>query len=105
MDRPDQSSTPRPGPEFGRRQFLRGIAAGFLTSRVYGAVSADGPEVLTGDHFDLTIEAHQVNFTGRRGSIRNNRDLIRNVERRLIDNRRNDDGRRWHHRLEDVPRF
>ncbi len=27
MDRPDQSSTPRPGPEFGRRQFLRGIAA------------------------------------------------------------------------------
>jgi peptide/nickel transport system substrate-binding protein len=27
VDRPDQSSTPRPGPEFGRRQFLRGIAA------------------------------------------------------------------------------
>ena len=27
MDRPDQSSTPRPGAEFGRRQFLRGIAA------------------------------------------------------------------------------
>jgi len=49
-----------------RRDFLRGIAAGFLTSRVYGAMSADGPEVLTGDHFDLTIEAHQVNFTGRR---------------------------------------
>ena len=49
-----------------RRDFLRGIAAGFLTSRVYGAVSADGPEVLTGDHFDLTIEAHQVNFTGQR---------------------------------------
>ena len=49
-----------------RRDFLRGIAAGFLTSRVYGAVSAERPEVLTGDHFDLTIEAHQVNFTGRR---------------------------------------
>jgi CopA family copper-resistance protein len=49
-----------------RRDFLRGIAAGFLTSRVYGAMSADRPEVLTGDHFDLTIEAHQVNFTGRR---------------------------------------
>jgi peptide/nickel transport system substrate-binding protein len=27
VDRPDQSSTLRPGPEFGRRQFLRGIAA------------------------------------------------------------------------------
>jgi peptide/nickel transport system substrate-binding protein len=27
VDRPDQSSTPRPGSEFGRRQFLRGIAA------------------------------------------------------------------------------
>ena len=27
MDRPDQSNTLRPGPEFGRRQFLRGIAA------------------------------------------------------------------------------
>ena len=27
MDRPDHSSTPRPGAEFGRRQFLRGIAA------------------------------------------------------------------------------
>jgi hypothetical protein len=27
-----------------RRDFLRGIAAGFLTSRVYGAVSVDGPE-------------------------------------------------------------
>ena len=27
MDRPDQSSTPRPAAEFGRRQFLRGIAA------------------------------------------------------------------------------
>ncbi|PZS38388.1 MAG: peptide ABC transporter substrate-binding protein [Pseudonocardiales bacterium] len=27
MDRPDQSTTPRPVAEFGRRQFLRGIAA------------------------------------------------------------------------------
>jgi len=27
VDRPDQSSTPRPAAEFGRRQFLRGIAA------------------------------------------------------------------------------
>jgi peptide/nickel transport system substrate-binding protein len=27
VDRPDQSSTSRPGAEFGRRQFLRGIAA------------------------------------------------------------------------------
>ncbi len=27
MDRPDQSTTPRPAAEFGRRQFLRGIAA------------------------------------------------------------------------------
>lgn len=35
MDRPDQSSTPRPGAEFGRRQFLRGIAAA-------GAVAGTG---------------------------------------------------------------
>jgi FtsP/CotA-like multicopper oxidase with cupredoxin domain len=48
-----------------RRDFLRGVAAGLLTSGVSGAVSTDGPEVLTGDHFDLAIDWLPVNFTGR----------------------------------------
>jgi CopA family copper-resistance protein len=48
-----------------RRDFLRGVAAGFLTNRVYGAAT-DGLEVLTGDHFDLAIDWLPVNFTGRR---------------------------------------
>jgi CopA family copper-resistance protein len=51
---------------FNRRDFMRGLAAGFITHRAHGAAAADGPAVLTGDRFDLVIDWLPVNFTGRR---------------------------------------
>ncbi len=42
MDRPDQSSTPRPASEFGRRQFLRGIAAAGAMAGTGGLLAACG---------------------------------------------------------------
>jgi CopA family copper-resistance protein len=51
---------------FNRRDFMRGVAAGFITHRAHGAATADGPAVLTGDRFDLVIDWLPVNFTGRR---------------------------------------
>ena len=42
MDRPDQSSTPRPVSEFGRRQFLRGIAAAGAMAGTGGLLAACG---------------------------------------------------------------
>ncbi len=42
MDRPDESSTPRPGAEFGRRQFLRGIAAAGAAAGAGGLLAACG---------------------------------------------------------------
>jgi FtsP/CotA-like multicopper oxidase with cupredoxin domain len=63
----DDISTPT------RRRFVQGIAATGLAALVEGQFNQAGaetiahsPSVLTGNHFDLTIEAHQVNFTGRR---------------------------------------
>src|SRR5246127_4064501 len=55
------------GRGFNRRDFMRAIAAGFVTHVVHGAAAADGPAVLTGDHFDLVIDWLPVNITGRRG--------------------------------------
>lgn len=48
-----------------RRDFMGGIAAGFLTHRMQGA-AADIPATLTGDHFDLVVDWQTVNITGRR---------------------------------------
>ncbi len=42
VDRPDQSSTPRPASEFGRRQFLRGIAAAGAMAGTGGLLAACG---------------------------------------------------------------
>jgi peptide/nickel transport system substrate-binding protein len=42
VDRPDQSSTPRPVSEFGRRQFLRGIAAAGAMAGTGGLLAACG---------------------------------------------------------------
>ena len=42
VDRPDQSSTPRPVSEFGRRQFLRGIAAAGALAGTGGLLAACG---------------------------------------------------------------
>jgi CopA family copper-resistance protein len=50
---------------FNRRDFMRGIAAGFLAHRVQGA-PADVPAILTGDHFNLVVDWRTVNITGRR---------------------------------------
>ena len=56
-----------------RRRFVQGVAAVGLAALVDGKVnlasaetSAHAPSVLTGNHFDLTIEPHHVDFTGRR---------------------------------------
>jgi CopA family copper-resistance protein len=56
-----------------RRRFVQGVAAVGLGALVDGKLnlasaetSAHAPAVLTGNHFDLAIDAHHVNFTGRR---------------------------------------
>src|ERR1700740_1432049 len=56
-----------------RRRLVQGVAAVGLAALVDGKLnlasaqtSAHAPSVLTGKHFDLAIEAHQVDFTGRR---------------------------------------
>src|SRR6266849_1177726 len=63
----DDNSTPT------RRLFVQGVVATGLAALVEGQFNqvnaetiAHSPSVLTGNHFDLAIEAHQVNFTGRR---------------------------------------
>ena len=53
MDRPDESSTPRPGAEFGRRQFLRGIAAAGAAAGAGGLLAAcGGSSSGTAQHLD-----------------------------------------------------
>ena len=54
-----------------RRRFVQGVAAVGLAGLVDGKLnlasaetSAHAPSVLTGNHFDLTIEPHHVDFTG-----------------------------------------
>src|ERR1700692_1282720 len=56
-----------------RRPFVQGVAAVGIAAAVEGRFNqADAevidhsPSVLTGNHFDLTIEPHHVDFTGRR---------------------------------------
>ena len=56
-----------------RRRFVQGAAAVGIAALVEGKVtlanaetSAHEAPVLTGNHFDLAIEAHHLNFTGRR---------------------------------------
>jgi FtsP/CotA-like multicopper oxidase with cupredoxin domain len=56
-----------------RRCFVQGVAAAGLVAvtgqsfnRVHAETIPQSPSVLTGTHFDLAIEPHQVNFTGRR---------------------------------------
>src|SRR5713101_1890302 len=56
-----------------RRRFVQGVAAVGIAAVVEGklnqadaAVIDHSPSVLTGNHFDLTIEPHHVDFTGRR---------------------------------------
>jgi CopA family copper-resistance protein len=56
-----------------RRCFLQGVAAAGLAALVEEKINqadaetmAHEPSVLTGNHVDLTIEGHHVDFTGRR---------------------------------------
>src|SRR5258707_7972084 len=56
-----------------RRRFVQGVAAVAIAALAEAKIplasaetSAHAPSVLTGNHFDLAIEAHHVNFTGRR---------------------------------------
>ena len=62
MDRPDQSRTPRPGAEFGRRQFLRGIAAASAAAGAGGLLAACG-----GSSSGATQHLDQANRSLRRG--------------------------------------
>src|SRR5258708_40341978 len=55
-----------------RRRFVQGVAAVGIAAVVAGEFNqADAevidhsPSVLTGNHFDLTIKPHHVDFTGR----------------------------------------
>ncbi|MGH3281066.1 MAG: ABC transporter substrate-binding protein, partial [Trebonia sp.] len=55
MDRPDQSSTPRPVSEFGRRQFLRGIAAAGAMAGTGSLLAAcGGPSSGQTQHLDAS---------------------------------------------------
>jgi CopA family copper-resistance protein len=56
-----------------RRRFIQGVAAAGLAALVEGRFNQAGaetighsPAILTGTHFDLAIEPHEVDFTGRR---------------------------------------
>jgi FtsP/CotA-like multicopper oxidase with cupredoxin domain len=56
-----------------RRRFVQGVAAVGIAAAVEGKFNPADAEVidhshsvLTGNHFDLTIEPHHVDFTGRR---------------------------------------
>jgi CopA family copper-resistance protein len=56
-----------------RRHFVQGVAAAGLATLVEGKFNQAGaetiahsPAILTGTHFDLAIEPHHVDFTGRR---------------------------------------
>ena len=56
-----------------RRHFVQGVVATGLAALIEGQFNQVGaetiarpPSVLTGNHFDLAIEAHHVGFTGRR---------------------------------------
>ena len=62
MDRPDQSSTPRPGAEFGRRQFLHGIAAAGAAAGAGSLLAACG-----GSSSGATQRAAQASRTLRHG--------------------------------------
>jgi peptide/nickel transport system substrate-binding protein len=62
VDRPVQSSTPQPGAEFGRRQFLRGIAAAGALAGGGGLLAACG-----GASSGATQHVDQASRTLRRG--------------------------------------
>jgi peptide/nickel transport system substrate-binding protein len=62
VDRPDQSSAPRPGAEFGRRQFLRGIAAAGAAAGAGSLLAACG-----GSSSGDTQHLDQANRSLRRG--------------------------------------
>ena len=62
MDRPDQSSTPRPAAEFGRRQFLRGIAAAGAAAGAGSLLAACG-----GSSSGATQHAAQASQSLRHG--------------------------------------
>jgi hypothetical protein len=56
-----------------RRRFVQGVAVAGLATSVQGKFNQAGAEtishsapILTGNHFDLAIEPHHVDFTGRR---------------------------------------
>jgi len=62
VDRPDQSSTPRPAAEFGRRQFLRGIAAAGAAAGAGSLLAACG-----GSSSGATQHAAQASQSLRHG--------------------------------------
>jgi peptide/nickel transport system substrate-binding protein len=63
VDRSDQSSTPRPAEEFGRRQFLRGIAATGAVAGAGGLLAACGGST-AGSTKQLTQASHPLRRGG-----------------------------------------
>jgi len=60
-------------PPVSRRRFVKGLAMGGMIAAVnwgewsaFGEAGPQTPTILTGKHFDLTIDSLPVNFTGRR---------------------------------------
>lgn len=60
-------------PRVSRRRFVQGLAIGGAIAaldggrwRAFGEAAPRSPEILTGKHFELTIDSLPVNFTGHR---------------------------------------
>ena len=69
----DDKSAARRIPRVSRRRFVQGLAIGGAIAaldggrwRAFGEAAPRIPEILTGKHFELTIDSLLVNFTGRR---------------------------------------
>ncbi len=69
----DDKSEARRIPRVSRRRFVQGLAIGGAIAaldgggrRAFGEAALRSPEILTGKHFELTIDSLPVNFTGHR---------------------------------------
>ena len=69
----DDKSEARRIPRVSRRRFVQGLAIGGAIAaldggrwRAFGEAAPRSPEILTGKHFELTIDSLPVNFTGHR---------------------------------------
>src|SRR5258705_11495141 len=68
----DKTTEGRHGLTLSRRRFVQGLTAGGVIAALgwgahplFGETGHHAPAVLTGNHFDLTVDYLPVNFTGK----------------------------------------